>query len=132
MKNILIWRNLSNPDRTQFSWWIRIHLYRRIEISAMKTFEAIRMQLTALSVHQSDQDFRFSWKNITIISLFIQHVIATVTFLFFEANSFDEYSEASFSMMTELLVIISYSAFVWERKSIFKLIDDSDNFTVSR
>lgn len=101
----------------------------------MKPFEMIQIQLRILSIYLQQnhlQFFGFNWKNWMIILLLIQHIISTASYLCIKANTFDEISEALFSMMSGILTIISYILFVNEKIRIFKLIDDLDKFSIKR
>lgn len=92
------------------------------------------MQLKILSIYPErlHQTFRFNWKNMAILCLYAQHTIATISFLLIQASTFAEFSEAFFSMMTEIFLMISYSLFVLDGKKIHELIDNLDQFTETR
>lgn len=102
----------------------------------MNAFDVIKKQFRVLEIRPSSQDqpqnFAFNWKFVAILFLIALHIVMVIVFLAFEAANYDEISASVFVSLTSLVSIVFYLSFESRTNSVYKLIDDLDQFVFKR
>lgn len=102
----------------------------------MNAFDAIQMQFRVLGIRplqqSQPQNFALNWKEVAILFLITLHLMMVFVFLAVEASNYDEYSGSLFISLTGLAAIFFYLSFAWQTNSVFKLIDDLNEFISKR
>lgn len=102
----------------------------------MIAFDVIKMQFRVLGIRPVSLDqprnFAFNWNFPAILFLIAIHIVMVIVFLAFEATNFEEKSASVFIILTSLVGIVFYLSFEWQTNSVYKIIDDLDQFVFKR
>lgn len=102
----------------------------------MSAFALVKSQLHCLAIHPSKNldhsNFPFGWQNVAITVLITSHALLVFVNLLFGICTYDERSGIFFVSLTAMLGAIFYLSFVYQKRRIFCLIDDLDEFVTKR
>ena len=78
-----------------------------------------------LSPHQSStQNSLFNSKNVFGLFTLILAFILSSAYIFYEANTFLEYTVSSYVSSSYLLAIVIFTIFIWKSRMLFKFMHD--------
>lgn len=92
----------------------------------MKIFESLQNTMSTIGVRRNEagQKHSFNWKNILILIMYIHYMIQAPP----AVETFNEYADMSYAMLTVSLVLINLLIFILKTTELFKMIN---NFEIS-
>lgn len=87
--------------------------------SLQKAMSVLRNQPSKPDQHESDS---FNWKSLIAFIFILKYAILTIAALLFEANTFNDYAECFYPILTGLAVLSDFSVFIMKFEKTSRLI----------
>lgn len=119
----------------EYAGWMVSRLTTAKMAASIKLFQFLRKFHQIMGIHpsQPNQKRRLINLRITIcIGCFVQEIITTAAFLFFDARSMFDYGFVSFVLITSVAAIIFFLIFNWQSENTLAFIKNCEEFITKR
>lgn len=100
----------------------------------MKILQSLQINLGIMGIeaNQLTKSHPFNGKNVSTLLILIISSTSANIYLFYEAESFREYTDAFYSTCTVTVCCINYMLIVWNMRRMFAFITNLENIILKR